>query len=56
MTSVARSQIEPISVEQLRAQHQAALEEALRSGKIPQAFEGDPTFRAELERRKNSAQ
>lgn len=49
--NVVRSQIEPTSIKQLREKHEAALDEALTSGKIPSTFEGDPTFQNALKRR-----
>ena len=53
--NVVRSQTEETSIEELRAKHQAALDRATATGVIPTAFEGDPTFRDAVRKRRKAA-
>ena len=51
-----RSQTETSLVEQLRDNHQAAIDRATSTGIIPPAFEGDPTFRDAVNKRRKNAE
>lgn len=54
--NAVRSQIEQTSVDELRKRFHNAVSYAVRTGKIPPVFAGDPTFQDAVNKRRKTTE